>query len=78
MRLLRDVGFILHVENDGLRVERPQCLLEARSVEASVYAAKAYKATGNTVATRNMTEFARSLYEILNGELRGFDDRYGL
>jgi hypothetical protein len=78
LRLLRDLGFILRIENDELRLERHQCLLEIRSVEASVYAAKAYKAAGNTVAGRKMTELAQGLYEILNGELRGFDDRFGL
>jgi hypothetical protein len=78
LRLLRDLGFILRIENDDLRLERHQCLLEIRSVEASAYAANAYKAAGNTVADRKMTELARGLYEILNGELRGFDDRFGL
>ena len=76
LRLLRNMGFVVKVEGDHLDVEREFCCLEVRSVGAAVYASKAYKAKGNTAISQKMEALARGFYEILNGEIRGFDDRY--
>lgn len=78
MRLLCDMGFVVRVDGDQLDVARDFCCLEVRSVGAATYAAKAYKAKGNVIISRKMEALAREFYETLNGEIRGFDDRYVL
>ena len=76
LRLLRNMGFVVKVDGDHLDVEREFCCLEVRSVGVAAYAAKAYKAKGNNAISEKMEALARELYEVLNGEIRGFDDRY--
>jgi tetratricopeptide (TPR) repeat protein len=76
LRLLRNMGFVVKVNGEDLVVHREFCCLEVRSVGAAVYASKAYKAKGNTAISQKMEVLARDFYEILNGEIRGFDDRY--
>lgn len=76
IRLLRDLGFVVQPNIDSITVDRQHCLLETRAVEAAVYAAQAYKSAGNSKASEHLIALAKEFYEMLNGEMRGFDDRY--
>ena len=76
--LLRDLGFFVQSESDAVVVSRQYCLLEPRAVDAAIYATKAYRSTVNDKASQHTAGLAREFYETLNGEMRGFDDRYGL
>jgi tetratricopeptide (TPR) repeat protein len=77
-RLLRDLGLLVRTESDAMAVHRKYCLLEPRAVDAAVYATKSYRAMGDDKASQYMAGLAREFYQTLNGEMRGFDDRYGL
>lgn len=76
LRLLRDLGFDVSAEKGQLSVKRDNCLLEPRVVDAAMFVANAYGAKGGLKTSDQVLELAKSFYEILNAEMRGFDERY--
>jgi len=45
--------------------------------DAGVYPAHAYKFLGQEEVSKQFMDFAKETYRTMNGELRGFEDRYG-
>ena len=77
LRVLRDLGFVVEIKGEDMRLTRDNCVLEPGAVDAAVHAAKAYKE--HDIAVSKLIEgLARSLYQTLNGEMRGFEERHGL
>ena len=74
--LIRDLGFIVTIRKQTLRVDRTYCQLEETAVDAAIYAARAYHEQGATRTGKQMKDFAAELYVIMNGESRGFEDRF--
>lgn len=74
--LLRDLGFIVTIAGQKVSIGRNQCQLDGTAIEAAMYAADAYHSRGNAHLGRQMEEFAKALYLIMHGEMRGFEDKY--
>ena len=75
--LLRNLGFVVTINGQGVDIERSHCLVEGRTMDAAMYAVHALRAKGEGKAARQMEDLAKELYLLMYGELRGFEDRYG-
>ena len=74
--LLQNLGFIITVAGHTVSIDRRHCQLEGTAIDAAMYAAHAFYSRGDAGFGHQMEEFARSLYMIINGETRDFEDRY--
>lgn len=76
MALFQNLGFIITVAGQTVSIDRRHCQLEGNAIYAAMYAAHAFYSRGDAGIGHQMEEFARSVYMIMNGEARGFEDRY--
>ena len=74
--LLQDLGFIVTIAGKQVSIDRRHCQLEGTTIDAAMYAAYAYYGRGDADVGRQMEEFAKGLYLIINGEMRGFEEKY--
>jgi hypothetical protein len=71
--LLRDLGFLVTVDGSSVRIQRQHCISENTSIDAALDAARAFKKKGNAEASKQLVEFAQTLYLICNGDISGFE-----
>lgn len=76
MALLRNLGFVIAIAGQIVSIDHRYCQLEGTAIDAAMYAAHALDSRGDAGIGHQMEEFARSLYMIMNGETRDFEDRY--
>ena len=74
--LLQDLGFIVTITGKKVSIDRRRCQLEGTAIDAAMYASSAYHGRGDADVGRRMEEFAKNLYMIMNGEMRGFEEKY--
>lgn len=74
--LLQDLGFIISITGKKVSIDRRRCRLEGTAIDAAMYASSAYHGRGDADLGRRMEEFAKNLYLIMNGEMRGFEEKY--
>lgn len=74
--LLQDLGFIITLDGQTVSIDRRHCQVEGTAVDAAMFAVHAYRKRGDASICHQMEDFARSLYIMMNGELRDFEDRY--
>jgi hypothetical protein len=76
---LNDSGYQVevHTATQSLRIDRTNCYLDVLEIDVAIYAALAYIYYGNIVIGKQYETFAKERDRTINGELRGFEDRYG-
>ncbi|KAK3634417.1 hypothetical protein LTR56_015296 [Elasticomyces elasticus] len=75
--LLRDLGYVVRVLTTGVDMDYANCSLETAAVDAAVGASKGFFALGNAKHGQWFEDFARRMWMIEYGELRGYAERYG-
>ena len=75
--LLRNLGFIVSVNGSTVDIDRRNCQVHSSAINGAMFAAHAFYKKGASDIGKQMEEFAKSLYRIMNGELRGFEDSFG-
>ena len=74
--LLQDLGFSITITGKKVSIDRSRCQLEGTAIDAGMYASSAYHGRGDADVGRRMEEFAKNLYLIMTGEMRGFEEKY--
>ena len=74
--LLHDLGLIITITGKKVSIDRRRCQLEGTAIDAAMYASSAYHSRGDAEVARRMEEFAKNLYLIMTGEMRGFEEKY--
>ena len=74
--LLQDLGFGVTISGKKVGIDRRRCQLEGTAIDAAMYASSAYHGRGEADVGRRMEEFGRNLCLIMNGEMRGVEEKY--
>ena len=73
--LLDDLGYGIEVKEQKLKIDRQHCLTQPKGIEAALYAAHGFEKQGGPKIAVEFDTFARSLWIIMFGAMRGFDDK---
>ena len=76
LALLRDLGFVVIITGKKISIDRQNSAMDGAAIDAAMYAAHAYRSRGDIKLGNQMEEFAKSLYLVMNGETRDFEERY--
>ena len=66
--LLRNMGYIVSLGDEGVNIDRSGCCLQQAAVEAAEYASRAFFETGQVDVGKQMEAFAASLYYTMFGD----------
>lgn len=77
LKHLENSGFKIVVKNKQVKIDRRTGCVMPTVIDAGVYAAHAYKFLDQEAVSKHFMDFAKETYRTMNGELRGFEDRYG-
>lgn len=78
LRFFRNLGFAITIQDKLLTIDRKNAHLDSNAIDAAVFAAHASFIQGNGIIGAQFEQFARDLYRLFNGDLRGYELRYGL
>lgn len=74
--VLRNLGFVVQINEQTLNIKRDYCHLEGSAIEAAMRAAHAYRGQGRKKLGEEFEKLGRELYVTLHGETRGFKANY--
>ena len=71
--MLRNLGYVIR----GDSVDRARAVPQPYAIDAAMYVAHSFHAAGEIVLGKPYEALAKEIYQTMNGELRGFEKRYG-
>ena len=77
MTTLKDLAFSVNVKGDSVTFDRSTGMVSSIAIAAAVWVANAHFSMGQKTLAKQFHDFARGMYVILFGELRGFVEQYG-
>jgi len=76
VEVLENLAFAVAVAGDSVVIDSSKGSVEGATVDAAVYAARAYDSLGRARVAEQFILFAEDAYYLLNGEMRGLQGRY--
>lgn len=76
-RILHNLGYGVSIVGKVLHIDRAHCKLDSAAIDAAMYAAHAYISHGDSEIGKQFEDFAKEMYIVMHGHLRGFASRYG-